>query len=160
MAKSLLYFSIRPQVQQLIEHYSSLGAFPQLALTAPGQLNLGSVDWAGILSKFVATVTNLVSTLAGTPEDKKQAVVDAAEEFYQTALKPVLANAVGLPFIFNTFIEPNAEKAVVALAGGLYAAIDGVVTRLTTGGGTLAPAPAPAPAPGAPPAPPALPTPY
>lgn len=159
MPQSPLYLAIRPQVQHLIGHYQeqlvglpsdaqnecaprshNLAAYAGKLKARPQAFNLGgfggslpNVDWAGVFSKFVASVTDLLRTMPGTAADKRQAVINAAADFYQQTLRPLLAGVVGMPVVFNLVVEPAIEKALPQLAGGLYDAIDGAITRLLVG---------------------------
>lgn len=142
LAESKVYDANKAGIAALINHYDLVvQTAPQTigAVQANGLISLQKdVNWAGVFSKFVASVTDLVVRAEGTEEDRRAAVQKAAVEFYVQVGRPILAAEVGRPVLFNNFVEPMAERAVAGLAGSLYDALSAVIARFT---GTEPPAP-------------------
>lgn len=92
----------------------------------------GNINWAGIFTQFITTVTQIVSQVVGTPGDKEAAVEEAAMTFWKQTVEPILAQQVGSPWIFNTFIAPMIEKEIPVIVAGLYEAVSQVLTKIIT----------------------------
>lgn len=115
-----LYTQLQPEIDKALVHY---GTKVPLFATTPGS-PLPAVDWAGLLTKFVGSITNLVGqVVSATPEQRKQVVVDATLAFYKQSIRSYVETAIGHPFIFNTFIGPAIERALPAIIGQAYDAL-------------------------------------
>lgn len=122
---------VSPQIQHLIKHYDQqLKA--QALRSGPGQPLVTTANWYEIFTKFVASATQIITSITGNPGDKRQAVIDAALAFYKQSIAPLLTQAVGTSWVFDTFIGPVIEREIPALAGGVYDALLAVFTRLST----------------------------
>lgn len=113
-------------VQQAIKHYSS-----QPRATAQ------VVNWYSVVVKFVATVAGVALAANGTQEEKEQAVVDATMAFWRNNLKPLLAQHVNSPWIFNAFIVPTIESEIPSVVKGMYEAIAAMFSSMGQNNKTL-----------------------
>jgi len=119
-----LYTQLQPEIDKALIHY---GSTVPMFVTEPGTV-LPAVDWVGILTKFIGSVTNLAGQVVGaSPEDRRQIVIDATMAFYKQSIQSYLATAIGHPFIFNTFIGPAIERALPAIIGQAYDALTGML---------------------------------
>lgn len=91
-----------------------------------------TTNWSSVLIRFIATVTQVVAGATGTPEEKKQAVIDATVAFWRNNLKPVLAKNFGTPWVFDTFIVPAIESEIPQLVNGVYDGLLSVFNRLSS----------------------------
>lgn len=137
----ILYVQNATAVDALIQHYKrevdgQIQMFRFGRPSAPGTGSIvpagdaaGQIDWSNVITRFVASAIDLFANFGGDADQKKAAVIAAATQFYRDVVGPLVAEGVGHPFIFNTFITPAIEKLLPRLIGGVYDAITGIFDR-------------------------------
>lgn len=133
----LLYAQNIPAVQALVDHYKA--EVQAQALSLPGAQAV-EIDWTNIITRFVGSAIDLFGTFNGDPSQRKAAVIQAAIQFYNEVVEPLLAKGIGRPFIFNTLISPAIEKLLPKLIGGVYDALAKMFDRKAGAGTTTQPA--------------------
>lgn len=133
----MLYVQNIPAVQALVDHYKA--EVQAQALSLPGAQAI-EIDWTNIITRFIGSAIDLFGSFNGDPAQRKAAVLQAAIQFYNEVVKPLLAEGIGRPFIFNTFISPAIEKILPKLIGGVYDALSKMFDRKASGGTTTQPA--------------------
>ncbi len=119
-------------LEALIEHYDAqLKQDPLISGSARALGDkLPDINWYEVFTKFIASATQIVSTVNASPNDRRGAVIEAAVQFWRQSLSPLVADAVKMPWVFNTFVAPSIEQQIPILAGGLYDALASVFARL------------------------------
>lgn len=131
-----VYEQNEPAIKALIVHYQNEVAHSPLNVVSVAYnqiVTAPAVDWTSLVTRFLASVTSLLNTSTGDPAQKKAAAVAAVVQFYHDVIQTQLVNAVGRPFIFNTFIGPAIENALPTLAGNLYDVLSTILTRVAGG---------------------------
>lgn len=99
------------------------------------------VNWVDILTKFVASMHTFLVSAKGTPTEKRAAAVSAGVQFYKTAVRSPLQDAVSnplMPFLYDVFIGPSLDRLVPEMVGGLYDALSKIFEANVVPAGTLA----------------------
>jgi hypothetical protein len=133
----IMYAQNLTAVQALVDHYKA--EVQAQALSMPGAQAI-EIDWTNVITRFMGSAIDLFSNFSGDPAQRKAAVLAAVTQFYNEVVKPLLAEGIGRPFIFNTFISPAIEKLLPKLIGGMYDALVKIFDRKASGGNATKPA--------------------
>lgn len=130
MREPQLYQEKRDDVERIIQHYKHEWERAYYSSNTPGMAPADWVDWVSILTRFVASAFDLFRHGQGSEQDRRNSAVLAGMDFYKQVLGPVVAQAVGHPFLFNSIIGPAIERSLPVLIGGLYDAVARIFARL------------------------------
>lgn len=137
----IVYVTNQPAISALVSHYAAeVSRAPNKLLSGPGFVPgtaLPDVDWASLVGRFLASATTLVDTFTGTDDQKRDAVIAAATQFYATVLEPFVQTAVGHPIVYRTVVGPLIAAMIPKIAGSAYDAVAGLLAR--TGNPAAAP---------------------
>lgn len=115
-----LYDSVKFSLQDMVARFQA----------ARGDGTITIAEGVQLLTHAVGHLVRVVESLGGTGAQKKDAVVRAAQRFYDEVLAPL-----DLPFVPNllerTVVDPLIGRAVPVVVGGL---IDGIVDFFNTSG--------------------------
>lgn len=137
----ILYVQNQAAVTAVVLHYKAEVDASRRYLRSPDLRYVTAVDWAGVLTKFVASVVDLFANTTADPAQKRAAAVQAVMQFYRDVVAPMVAAAIGRPLLF-AMLGPVLERLLPQVAGGLYDAIVQIFARKA--GGAAPPASPPA----------------
>jgi hypothetical protein len=148
-----VYAKAKPAIDAAMQHYAMKFRQQALAATTPGsaQFSALSVNWYNILTGIIATITQIVQQVEGTNADKEATVEVAVMNFWTSTIQPALAQAVGMPWLFNTFIAPAISNEIPVLVQGAYQALSQLFSQFFPHPNpqpTPVPTPTPVPVPG------------
>lgn len=114
-----LYTKVKDSLDAIVKTYRES--------KADGSLSLAEV-WR-LLVEAIGKLVQIAETFDGaTGAEKKEAVIQAAQAFYDDVIRPI--DLPGVPnFLENTVVDPLLGKAVPYLFGGLVDGLVGIFNR-------------------------------